>query len=245
MNGQGIVTVTISSLALIISIYGIYERRVAAYKALRIRLTELLDSLATINAAIETAYAGKSPSEAQQILQYQAERQALLAAQSLDLVNQYRGHITTPEYVNLAKALRSIGHTTAELTIWKQAVQFASKHDTFYLAAAWKGLGWYLFEQRDVGPAREALRHFLDAKEPIHDTERYDRITTLLSWCDFELGLIPVDVEMVKNLLHEAINESERLTNQEWRETFTEHFGNIEDHVRVLTSRDQGKESHD
>ena len=116
LSNRDVITLIISGLALAISIYGIYERRSATDRALRIRLTELIDELAEIGVDdLRLGYSGKTEAEVQILRNASANRRWMLAVQAVDLLDRYRGLVTPAKLMNLAGVQHAISDTTTEL----------------------------------------------------------------------------------------------------------------------------------
>src|SRR5438270_14099593 len=91
MTEKDLLTLVISGIALAVAIYGILERGLATRRALRLRLTELIDHLAEIDADQQVCVqdAGKSDAMKNALRTSNATRRALLAAQATDILSKY------------------------------------------------------------------------------------------------------------------------------------------------------------
>lgn len=203
MTDKEILTLVISGLALLIAAYGIVERRRAAYAALRVRITELLDSVAALN--VEEGEYG----EAHPALSLDAERRvsgsfaarrALLTYQALALLERLRaGHrvrglwspyrLTAPEHGALAYNLSYLCDSDEADSQWRDAVAVARNRTTRKtLAAMQNGYAAFLFRERRSEEARTWYRRAIDAY-PDTEEGRSDKFDACVDWFEAEREL--------------------------------------------------------
>jgi hypothetical protein len=218
LSNRDVITLIISGLALAISIYGIYERRSATDRALRIRLTELIDELAEIGVDdLRLGYSGKTEAEVQILRNASANRRWMLAVQAVDLLERYRGLVTPAELMNLAGVQHAISDTTTERDLWEKAVAQSKKATMFTQSAAWRGLAWCCFDQGDLDRARLAIQHSLEARPPVDDVVRLERLEVLFSWFDYEWRENPTDLGYLTPVLEQIDAELREVKHADWR----------------------------
>jgi hypothetical protein len=206
MSQKDLITLVISAVALIVAIYGVLERGLATRRALRIRLTEIIDSLAQIDTD-EQVYAQDASKSAEMktaLRSANATRRALLAAQAVDTLARYGRRITIPEYVVLASALRGTSDTSGERKVLSEAVADLRKENAFQQSAAWRTWAWFNFEQGDVETGRRSIRRSFATLSPIDDFQKLERFDSLLSWFEFERQSGTLGKAKLSALLEEA-----------------------------------------
>lgn len=171
-------SVYISAVALLVAVYGIFERQRAAYSALRVRLTELLSTIEDLNIEDlryrnETAAKGAEPSaswidsaaQAEAAAGY-ASRRTLLTYQAVDLLNRLRksrlgrtSRITPVEYCSLATSLRWCGDDDLAIEHFRAALSPMSGFVPHaVLDASAVGLGETLFDHQRTDEGREVFQ---------------------------------------------------------------------------------------
>ena len=219
VDEKDLITLTISGMALVVAIYGILERGLATRRALRLRLTELIDSLARIDTEqqVYAQDASKSDGMKTAFQGSNTTRRALLAAQAVDILSKYRRRITIPEYVVLATALHQTSDTAGERGVLAQAVADLRKETPFQRAAAWRTWAWFNFGQGEFETGRLAIRRSLDAMPPVDDVRRLDKFDNIMSWFEFESYSGRTAAAQVHTVLDEAEAVLGTVKNDEWR----------------------------
>src|ERR1700730_14575158 len=169
MTEKDLISLCISSLALVVAVYGILERGLATRRAFRIRLTQLIDDLQRIDGDQQVYLQDVSKSEPMRtaLRDTNAMRRALLAAQAVDVLAAYRSRVTVPEYVILAAALRETSDTVSQGRVLAEAVANLGKESPFQQAAAWRAWAWFNFDRNDFQVGRSAIQHSLDLVTPL------------------------------------------------------------------------------
>ena len=214
LSQRDILTLVLSGLALIISLYGIYERRQTLDRSYRIRLTELVDDLAQIGVAEQQAISGKAANELQSLISAMASRRALLIAQIVDLLARYRGKVTIPEYLNVATALHQINDVATEGQVLREAIT-QRKAAAFYRWAAWRAWGWYCFSAGDAERGRLAYQTSLNVRQAVDSATKIDMVDTLLWWFDCEIKVEPGAIDRLTSMLDQATKLTDGLDDAE------------------------------
>lgn len=180
-----VITIAISALALATAFYGIFERRLAAYAAIRVRITELLAGIAELNVEegkFETERLDEhvkslrpgSPIEfviGTGFLETMASltgRRALLTYQVLALLERLRPllrpfnreyQLTATEHATLADSLSRLLDESKAVKHWEAAVNSAGANDNLRISCH-NGFAALLAAVGDIDGAR---RHFQEA----------------------------------------------------------------------------------
>jgi hypothetical protein len=110
----------------------------------------------------------------------------------------------------------TISDTTTERELWEKAVA-QSKKGHYVHAAAWRGLAWCCFEQGDLDRARLAVQRSLEARPPVDDIVRLERLEILFSWFDYELRENPTELGYLASVLDQVDAELRDVTHADWR----------------------------
>lgn len=210
-----ITSFVVSFIALAISIYGVFERQKAAYSAMRVRLTELLEAVEGLNVS-EMQYqddqvAGGEES-ARQALSAFASRRALLTYQALDLLNRlerslYRhsNSITASEYGSLAYSLKWCGDIRGAREQWERAVAVGEEVfvPTVVKAANLRGLAGCLMEMGDAQRARETFEAAVSEELGPTDIDKRHVFDSCLDWLFYEMSMDGGQPEVPARLAHE------------------------------------------
>jgi len=216
---KDLISILISGAAFCVALYGILERGLAARRALRVRLTELIDDLVQIDVSqrLLDHDQGKPEDVKAAVRDGNALRRALLAAQAVDILFKYKRRITIPEYVSLAEALRETSDTTGQRRVLEAAVAELKAESPFQQAAAWRAWAWFNFQQGHVEIARKAVRRSLDIRHPVDDITRHEKLVTLLSWFDYEFQTNPAERSSWTAVINEAETVVPEIRNDDWR----------------------------
>jgi tetratricopeptide (TPR) repeat protein len=196
MSTQQVITLVMSAIALGISVYGIVERRTAAFTALRVRFSELVTMIAKFQVEEEEtplsttdsspserwARLGASFSGRRALVTYQALalQEQLRDAQKGPFTRQYR--LTTDEYATIAVSLGQLRDWQAADEEWTLAVDAANGATAVSRAAAHNGRANCLFE---LGRHDEARREYGAAADAY--PEPWDKFLVFHSWLAWEL----------------------------------------------------------
>ena len=223
MTEKDVITLCISGIALIVAVYGIFERGVATRRALRIRLTELIDELAQIDGDQQVYEQDDTKSEPMKVAlrDGNATRRALLAAQAVDILAKYKRRITIPEYSILAAALRGTSNTAGQRDILEQSIAKMEGETPFQQASAWRGWAWFNFEHGRLDTARKAVRRSLDVRPTVDDVVRNEAAVTLLGWFEYEFQKSPTEHVHWGRILDEADAVAKAINNEGWRSDVT------------------------
>jgi hypothetical protein len=232
MSAQEAVPLIISAVALGISFYGIVERRNAAYAALRVRITELIDGLGAFSVEEQeyrVAHKDAPYDEIRSVVGSIQSRRLVPTYQSIALLERLQSaarmpfsppvRLTPQEHVVLAESLsilRDLGPARAQM---EEAVSAADDATPMVRANVYHGYGSLLFALGDAPGGRAAYRI---AVESYPDTEagRWDRFNTYADWFEAERGLDDGEPD-------EPLGEARRLANEPtyWQAAARERLG--------------------
>jgi hypothetical protein len=195
MSSQEVITLSISFVALGISVYGIFERRMAAYSALRVRFSELVTTVARFQVEEEgdpISEPTQTPSERWARLGASLSgRRALVSYQALALENDlhrlqrwpfggsYR--LTTDEYAVLAVSLGQLRDWAAAEQQWRLAVDASDRTTPVSCAAAHNGYANCLFECGRFDDGRHQYQLAVDTFP-----QSWDKFLVYYSWLVWE-----------------------------------------------------------
>ena len=195
MSSQDVVTLSISFVALGISVYGIFERRIAAYSALRVRFSELVTAVARFQVEEEEdpiSDPNETPSERWARLGASfSGRRALVTYQALALETDlhrlqrwpfgaaYR--LTTDEYAVLAVSLGQLRDWEAAEQQWRLAVDASDRTTRVSRAAAHNGYANCLFERGRFDDGRHQYQLAVDTFP-----QPWDKFLAFHSWLVWE-----------------------------------------------------------
>jgi len=201
MATKDLITLLISTTALAVAVYGIFERRRAGYAALRVRITELLEIIQQMNVD-QWQYADEHPDQdwdaRRNVEGAHATRRALLTYQSLELLNRIRTgqhrpasekfRLTADEHGVLANSLMWLRDFPTARSQWEDAVTAAAHATDVQRAAMHNGYAGCLFAIGDPEAARE---HYRAAISFYAESERgrYDKFCAYIDWLTAERGL--------------------------------------------------------
>jgi hypothetical protein len=172
----------ISIAALVVSVYGVAERRGAARRAERLRFAALIDDLNNLHLAHvqptehlrydDVAYAVNATAE-------------LLAMQAFGMMRGLRG-VMSPEFRTLGFALDRAGYPGEGEQTWRAAVVAARREGPTASLFAHRGLAYLLFGQGRLEEGRAEMEAALEAIGSADDIARVHQIKTLKYWANAE-----------------------------------------------------------
>lgn len=191
----------ISLVALLIALYGIYERQRAAYSAMRVRLTELLGTME--DAKLEEFRYGEEHDDEGKPEWARlgfVSRRALLTYQAVDLAQRLDTAsrwpfgpalaLTPSEYGSLAYALQWCGDFGESERYWRKSLATRGFVSSYVSAANHRGYAALLFELSQSERARSHYEQAIaDASGPT-GAQRWDVFQTYLSWIQHEKELL-------------------------------------------------------
>jgi tetratricopeptide (TPR) repeat protein len=201
MSAQEVVPLAISALALGISVYGIFERRNAAYAALRVRITELVDRLGALGVEEqEYRYAHRDMpyDETRSVVGSIQSRRLVPTYQAIALLERLRSaarlpfsppvRLTPQEHTALAESLSVLRDLEPARAQWEEAATAAGNASPMVRAAVYHGYAGALFALGEASAGRAAFR---TAIENYPDTEagRWDRFNNYVDWLEEERAL--------------------------------------------------------
>ncbi|MGX6607438.1 hypothetical protein ACWKSP_35735 [Micromonosporaceae bacterium Da 78-11] len=214
MQAVSFPTLTISLLALVISVYGVAERRQAARRAERLRFTTIVDDLNGLHLEHLQAPGGLAPGD---LTDGVNARRELLAVQALTLLGVVGKTLTSPECRALAHALSRSGYPTEADEVWRKAVAIAPGEGTTPSVWAHRGYAYHLFAEGRLDEARAQMRAAVEVVDSPGDTATVRRIETLKYWAVEERRANPGG-RQEKTLLAEATTAIDSLTTPHLRQ---------------------------
>jgi tetratricopeptide (TPR) repeat protein len=203
-----IAAVGISTLALAISFYGVWDKRRDTRRQLQIRLSEVVDELNAV--ALEQqkheAEAGK-PGRALGAA-YNARRE-LLCREGVALADLLGDSVTDSEYRFLAVALDQVGDKAGSEALWRKAVNLAASGSVFRLFVL-RGYARYLFAQGAEDRGRMLYQQALELVSGDSDDSLWLKGETYLAWANAERDSGAAGPE-VKRLMDAAEREFAQL----------------------------------
>jgi hypothetical protein len=189
------VSLLISLLALAVAAYGIFERKAAATRAERIRLSVITDDLQKIKLELLTAGAFGGNVEALHT------RTELLAQQALSLIREHAIPATSAECRAVAFGLGRVHCTEDAEEVWRLAINKGQSEGDAQGLFAVRGYGYYLFEQGQLDKARQKLNLVVSQISPTDDQERLLLAETLHSWAFWEANMSSSGSNTVNSML--------------------------------------------
>ena len=243
MSAQEVVPLAISALALGISVYGIFERRNAAYAALRVRITELLDRLAAL-AVDEQEYryshADVPFDEIRNVVGSIQSRRLVPTYQAIALLERLRSaarlpfsppvRLTPQEHMAIAESLSILRDLEPARAQCAEAVIAAGDATPLVRATVYHGYGRLLFALGEVADGRAAYRTAIE-NYPDTETGRWDRFNNYVDWLNEERALEDGDPD-------EPLRAAHRLAAEptSWQAAAQERLGEAEPPEGVLES---------
>ena len=210
------ISVEISGLAFLAAAYGVLERRLAARRAERIRLTAITADLTKTRLDLyEFAEKGIKMGDMIEALNTRLE---VLSQQALSLIQQHSLTVTSTECREVAFDLMQTGyHDDAEF-MWNLARERAQKEGDTQVFFAGRGFAYFLFNTNREDEARDVLREAFSSYGSDTDEQRIQRVQTLRQWILFERQAEDTQSELAQNLMKQVA---------ELEKTFTTRGGKI------------------
>ena len=187
MSAREVVPLTISAIALGIAFYGIFERRNAAYAALRVRITELIDRLGALGVEEqEYRYAHKDMTydETRSVVGSIQSRRLVPTYQAIALLEHLRSaarlplrapvRLTPQEHIALAESLSILRDLEPARAQCDEALTAADTATPMVRATVYHGYAGVLFALGDAPAGRAAYRTAIESY-PDTDAGRWDR----------------------------------------------------------------------
>lgn len=156
----GNVTIGLSSAALLLSVYGVWEKRRDGRRQMKLRLSKIVEQVGSLD--LEQAEAEQKGDRLPlgRRVQYNARRE-MLVREGVDLINSLPpSYVTDGAYRMLAVALNRVGDSATATGYYEKAVAAAPSNSVFRIFAL-RALATNLFRQgaveRGRGVYREAL----------------------------------------------------------------------------------------
>lgn len=197
---KDIISITISTLALFVSVYTSMHSKHEEKRTILGQLTDVLDSMTslTIEAAkLQFEYASKDPDYFQKAISPQLEQKyASLLDQAMYLAKQelVKPLITAIEYNTLALANMQIGQLALAEEYYRKAITVCKKKDNYYKALAMYSYAIFLFRFFGAERVNEARAQFTASINLLNNTHpivaHSQNSHTYMVWAWFERNMI-------------------------------------------------------
>jgi tetratricopeptide (TPR) repeat protein len=178
-------TVAISTVALGLSVYGVWDKRRDTRRQLRVRLSEVVDELATITLEQEKATRGPQ-AHPRLVSSFNAQRE-MLCREGIELTRLLKGDVTDGAYRVLAIALERIGDPRGAEELWQRGIAVAAP-DSIFKAFVLRGYASHLFRRGQVDRGRLLFDEAL-SMIPDDDMGHLVKAETYLAWAELENGV--------------------------------------------------------
>jgi len=181
-----IYSLIISVVALSVAIYGVFERRQAANRADRLRLSVITGEMAGLGfELVKMASEGHRVGDRVEAMHTRIE---LLGQQALTLMDAHAPTLTSTECRQIALALEESGYRDNAGEVWRRALEIAGREGATQRLFARRGYAYFLFRNERPDEARDLLRTGLEEHEVMDDTDRAAHAQTLFHWSVWEAG---------------------------------------------------------
>jgi hypothetical protein len=200
MQRGNYVALLVSALALAVAIYGVLERRAAARRSERLRLSTLIADLDGLYFEQLTSPDGLAPGDFTDGIN---SRRELMSMQALALLPGFRKEVTSAELRILAYALNRAGYPSESDRVWLGAIAVAAGEGATQTLFARRGYGYFLFNCGRLDDARGQMRVAVESATRDDDSQ-VKAIETLKCWAVEEFRTVPPSRAAADELLTEA-----------------------------------------
>jgi hypothetical protein len=199
MNEAQVITIIISVAAFGVAAYGILERRLAARRSERLRLTTIVENLAKVRLElIEMASKGQTIGDVVEAVNARLE---VLSQQALSLIVQEHSlTITSTECREVAVGLEQAGYIEDAEFIWDMALERAAKEGDTQVLFASRGYAFFLFRTQREGEARKVLEEALAKHSTNTESSGLVHAYTLKIWIVYEIQTEGPEAKLVPQL---------------------------------------------
>jgi hypothetical protein len=179
--------IAISMSALLVAMYGLWERNNVLRRAERVRLSEIITDVNGLGLELL-----KLPSELQQAgpaIQTINTHAELLGQQAMALLGNFTGTITSTEYRTLAYWLSNAGYQSDADQVWRWAVEQANKEGSTQSVFALRAYGTFLFQNGNPGQARIEYEQAVQRNSNLDASYSWMQAETLLFWANNEASV--------------------------------------------------------
>jgi hypothetical protein len=198
VNTAQIITIIISVGAFLIAAYGIFERRLAARRSERLRLTAIAENMTQVRR--ELIELGEKKQTSGNIIEVINTRLEVLSQQALSLVQQHSLTITSTECREIAINLEQTGYREDAEFVWELARERAKKEGDTQELYVNRGYAYFLFRSERDAEAREILQEALSRHATNNDVQRAAHAETLRTWAVWETQLEGPGAQLVTEL---------------------------------------------
>ncbi|MDO8151252.1 hypothetical protein [Isoptericola sp. b408] len=224
-----IVPILVSVFALLISAYGIIERRSATERDLRDRLLKKVDDLHELGVNEDELWWGEDEDEVW-------DRRAAIKAQRMRMVQQalllermIRGRrLTSEEYATLALACERAGDLDQALALWKRATALAAHGSAVAEAASWRSMAGCHSQRGEYPEMRRAIARALEIIPTWHDVGRYEYAMTCADLAEGEWAASDHETPEFRSALSTALDKAELVMSDHSRHRVTRRLAEIQ-----------------
>lgn len=221
------VPVLVSVFALVVSAYGILERRSATERDLRDRLLSTVDELHELSVQ-EHELTQEGVAENWNQIGAMAAQRMRLVQQALLLERMIKGRrLTSEEYATIAAACESSGDLDQALTLWKRAANLAADGSVVAQAANWRSMAGCHCQRGEYPAMRQAIARALDLVPVWHDRGRYEYAMTCVDLAEGEWIAGNGESPEFRNAMSMALDKAALVTSVEARATVMDRLSGI------------------
>ncbi|MEA2274262.1 MAG: hypothetical protein QOI98_2970 [Solirubrobacteraceae bacterium] len=239
---RDLATVAISTVALAVSFYSVWDKRRDMQRQWQNRLNEIVDELNTITLEqqkLTTAYGGSSPDrhgDRGGLGGLYNDRRELLCREGVTLAELLGSHITDSHYRILATALERVGDKPGAEAFWRKAVEAAPRDSIFRLFVL-RGHARYLFINGLIDRGRAVYQEAVGTGAEVacsdSDHRSFHTGWSYLQWAVSERNIGAPESE-VQRLIDAAQHQFEQVIYRRHREDALEALDAIRDPPATL-----------
>ena len=221
MDTKDIVTISISSLAFLLSLMAtmvsLVRSKYEKQRAIKKEITDILGKIVSTsleNAKLYRESAEKDPGYYQAISSVLNQQNVFLLQQATYLMDEVPGLVTAVEYNTVAAANANAGDLISAEIFYKRAIDVSP--NVFYRSLAIRSYGGHLFAQHRFEEARENFRKAISLLTGSDNQIRYTNGLTYQMWGWNELNNA-ASPRRAEDLFESAANEFGGIDNEAFR----------------------------
>nr|WP_296072847.1 hypothetical protein [uncultured Actinoplanes sp.] len=187
---KDVVTVTLSVLAFVVSLYGVWEKRRETRRQLAIRLSQLVDELNKLSyehdkLGSELRAAGKVPPP--QLASIANGRRTVLCEEAIEISRLLPGGARPSQTRTIASNLARVGEHRRAIALYENVV--SANPDSLESVFALRGMGLLLMELGDLQRGRLACEKSLALTASTSSIPAWEAADTCVRWAAGEAAL--------------------------------------------------------
>lgn len=228
------ITVLVSVFALLVSAYGIIERKSATERELRDRFLKSVEELHQLGVD-EDEMARGGVRESWNALAALEARRMRLVQQSLLLEQMIKGrHVTSEEYATIAGACEAAGDLDKALMLWKRAAALAAKGSVVAEVANWRSMAGCHCQRGEYPEMRHAMARALELIPTWHDRGRYEYALTCVDLAEGELSASDGKSQEFRDAMSVALDKAGMVRRVESRATLIDMLTGLQARADAL-----------